>query len=110
MRRLIWFALIMGVVGTLSYGLPKLSEKHNYGASKAATSPAIEPRARAEKKANNKPVKAEKAALIKVMNDAVAARHGGVLPKTMTEQDRNVAARAAIKWKAKRAAADKAER
>jgi hypothetical protein len=47
---------------------------------------------------------ADKAALIKVMKDAVAARHGGVLPKTMSEDDTNVAAQAAIKWKAKQAA------
>lgn len=47
---------------------------------------------------------AEKAALMKVMKDAVAARHGGVLPKTMSESDANVAAQAAIKWKQKQAA------
>lgn len=47
---------------------------------------------------------ADKAALIKVMKDAVAARHGGVLPKTMSEEDTKVAAQAAIKWKAKQAA------
>ncbi len=42
----------------------------------------------------------EKAALVKVMKDAVTARHGGVLPKTMTEEDTRVAAQAASKWKA----------
>jgi hypothetical protein len=104
MRRLIWFVLIMGVVGSLSYGLPKLSQKHHYVASKAATAPEIEPRVRAEKKSHNKRAKAEKAALIKVVNAAVAARHGGVLPKTMPDEDRKVAAQAAIKWKAKQAA------
>ena len=31
--------------------------------------------------------KAEKAAVIKIMKDAVAARHHGVLPKTMSRYD-----------------------
>src|SRR5205807_2524041 len=52
---------------------------------------------------------AEKAALVKVMEDAVAARHGGALPKTMSEKDGNVAAEAALKWKAKQTA-DKTKR
>ena len=104
MRRLIWFVLMLGVVSALSYGLPKLSEKHASVASKAATAPEIEPRVRAEKKIHNKRAKAEKAARIKVVNAAVAARHGGVLPKTMSDEDRKVAAQAAIRWKAKQAA------
>jgi len=108
MRRLIWFVLIMGVVGALSYGLPNLSKKNSDVVSKAATAPAIELRVKAEKKTSNKRTKAEKAALIKVVNNAVAVRHGGVLPKTMSDEDRKVAAQAAIKWKAKQAA-DKAK-
>ena len=44
----------------------------------------------------------EKSALTKVMKDAVAARHGGVLPKTMSEEDAEAAAQAAIKWKSTR--------
>jgi|GEM_PF-2670436 len=47
---------------------------------------------------------ADRTALIKVMKDAVAARHGGTLPKTMSEADTKVAALAATKWKAKQAA------
>jgi hypothetical protein len=50
----------------------------------------------------------EKAALIKAMKDAVAARHGGVLPKSMTAEDAEIAAQAAIKWK-KRQANEKAK-
>jgi hypothetical protein len=38
------------------------------------------------------------------MKDAVAARHGGVLPKTMSEEDTNIAAQAAMKWTANQAA------
>jgi hypothetical protein len=53
---------------------------------------------------NDTQTDADKAALIKVMKDAVAARHGGVLPKTMSEDDTNIAAQAAMKWKAKQAA------
>jgi hypothetical protein len=58
---------------------------------------------------NEPPADGEKAALIKVMKDAVAARHGGVSPKTMTPEDAEVAAQAAIKWK-KKQAAEKAKR
>jgi hypothetical protein len=47
---------------------------------------------------------ADKAALIKVIKDAVAARHGGVVPKTMSEDDINISAQAAMNWKAKQAA------
>jgi tetratricopeptide (TPR) repeat protein len=46
----------------------------------------------------------EKAALVKVMKEAVSARHGGVLPKTMSAEHTNVAAQAAIKWKARQVA------
>jgi hypothetical protein len=35
------------------------------------------------------------------MRDAVAARHGGVLPNTMSKEDAEIAAQAAIKWKSK---------
>jgi hypothetical protein len=71
------------------------------------TAPAAPP---SDQKANNDAqTDADKAALIKVMKDAVAARHGGVLPKTMSEEDTNVAAQAAMKWKAKQAA-EKAKR
>jgi hypothetical protein len=63
------------------------------------------PQTDAQNKTNtDTPTEADKAALIKAMKDAVAARHGGVLPKTMSEADTNVAAQAAIKWKAKQAA------
>jgi hypothetical protein len=47
------------------------------------------------------PADAGKAALIKAMKAAVAARHGGVLPKTMSKQDTEVAAQAAITEKRK---------
>jgi len=35
--------------------------------------------------------------------DAIAARHGGVLPKTPSDEDAKAASQAAIKWQAKRA-------
>jgi hypothetical protein len=52
-------------------------------------------------KSNDDP---EKAALIKTMNDAVAARHGGVMPKTMSKEDLEIAAQAGARWKKKQAA------
>lgn len=57
----------------------------------------------------DKQADADKAAVTKVMKDAVAARHGGKLPATMSAEDAEVAAQAAIKWK-KKQAAEKAKR
>ena len=48
-------------------------------------------------------VDGDKGALTKIMSDAVAAHHGGVLPKTMSEQDINFALHAATKWTTTRA-------
>jgi hypothetical protein len=84
-------------------------ERPKGGTVAEATTESVEKRA-ATSKTNNQgstageASDADKAALIKVMNDAVAARHGGVLPKTMSKEDAEVAAQAAIKWKAKQAA------
>ena len=77
--------------------------------SKPAAPPAPTASASDPKIDNDAQTDADKAALIKVMKDAVAARHGGVLPKTMSEDDINVSAQAAMKWKAKQAA-EKAKR
>jgi hypothetical protein len=47
---------------------------------------------------------AEQAALVKVMKAAIAARHGGVLPKALSDEDARLASQAAVKWQAKQAA------
>jgi hypothetical protein len=39
---------------------------------------------------------------IKVMKDAVAARHGGVLPDTVSKEDAEAAAQAVVNWRAGR--------
>jgi hypothetical protein len=39
---------------------------------------------------------------IKVMKDAVAARHGGVLPDTVSKEDAEAAAQAEFNWRAGR--------
>ena len=38
------------------------------------------------------------------MKAAIAARHGGALPKTLSDEDARTASRAAITWQAKQAA------
>ncbi len=59
------------------------------------------PQADAQKKADTDiQADTEKAVLVKVMKDAVAARHGGVLPKAWSAEDTKVAAQAAVKWQA----------
>jgi len=45
-----------------------------------------------------------KSTIKKIMNDAVAARHGGALPKTMSMEDLDVALRAGANYTKKRAA------
>ena len=50
---------------------------------------------------DNTQVDSEQAALANVMKAAIAARHGGVLPKTLADEDAKAASQAAIKWQAK---------
>jgi hypothetical protein len=50
---------------------------------------------------NDTQVDSEQAALVNVMKAAIAARHGGVLPKTLSDEDAKAASQAAIKWQAK---------
>jgi hypothetical protein len=50
------------------------------------------------------PVDSEQAALVNVMKAAIAGRHGGVLPKTLSDEDAKAASQAAVKWQGKRAA------
>ena len=52
---------------------------------------------------NDAQVDSEQAALVSVMKAAIAARHGGVLPKTPSDEDAKAASQAAIKWQAKQA-------
>jgi hypothetical protein len=52
---------------------------------------------------NNTQVDSEQAALVNAMKGAIAARHGGVLPKTPSNEDAKAASQAAIKWQAKQA-------
>ena len=53
---------------------------------------------------NDTEVDSEQAALVNVMKAAIAVRHGGVLPKTLSDEDAKAASQAAIKWQAKQAA------
>jgi hypothetical protein len=46
----------------------------------------------------------ENVALVHIMKAAIAARHGGVLPKTLSDEDARTASQAAITWQAKQAA------
>jgi hypothetical protein len=51
----------------------------------------------------------ERADFTKFVSAAIAVRHGGIVPKTLSEADTEVGAKAAIKWKAKQNA-EKAKR
>lgn len=89
MRRVLGFIFLAVLVGAFVHSL----------GTPDPTKPADAPKTDTDKQAD-----AEKAALIKVMKDVVAARHGGKLPKTMSKEDTEIAAQAAAKWRAKQAA------
>lgn len=84
MRQLIGFILIVGVVGGLIY---------------LATRNAVENKDSADTQSD-----ADKAAITKAVKEALAARHGGRMPETMSAEDTKIAAQAAINWKTKQIA------
>ena len=92
MRKLLAFVMITGVMGVLVYACSV-----DYSLRKPVPVTATDG-------AKKTDTDTDKAALVKVREDAVAARHGGVLPKTMSEEDTKVAIQAASKWKAQQAA------
>jgi hypothetical protein len=119
MRKLLGFILVIGVVGLLVYSLHSaglatgtkadarkktdtLTKADKLAPPRLGTSV---PQSGARKKLDtDTEVDAEQAALVKVMKAAIAARHGGVLPKTVSDEDARVASQAAVKWQAKQAA------
>ena len=88
MRRVLGLAaLIALVVGSLVFVLSRLE-------------PRIDKAGHTRSEMNARAA-AIKAAVVKVMNDAVAAHHGGVLPKALSAEDFDIAAKAALEWKRK---------
>jgi hypothetical protein len=118
MRKSFKFILIIGVIGALVY---------HFRATGSSTGTQVDARDRTDtltkadklappnlgepvlqpptqKKINNDAqVDSEQAALVNVMKAAVAARHGGALPKTLSDEDAKAASQAAIRWQAKQA-------
>lgn len=119
MRRLFKFILIIGVIGALVYHLRARgpsTETHADAQNRTDTltkadklappslgAPVPQPPAQ-RKIDDDTQVDSEQAALVNVMKAAIAARHGGVLPKTLSDEDAKAASQAAIKWQAKQAA------
>ena len=115
MRKILGFILIIGVIGTLEYSLrttggTQAVEKNIDTLTKAdkLASPdvgTLMPKPSPQKKTDTNPqADAEDVALVQVMKAAIAARHGGALPKTLSDEDARTASRAAITWQAKQAA------
>jgi hypothetical protein len=116
MRKLFRFILIVGVIGSLAYHLrakgPSTGTqadaqngtdtltKSDKLAPPSLGAPVLQPPAQ-KKTDNDTQVDSEQAALANVMKAAIAARHGGVLPKTLSDEDAKAASQAAIKWQAK---------
>jgi hypothetical protein len=115
MRKLLAFILIIGVIGALEHSLrttggTQAVEKNIDTLTKAdkLASPDVGtliPKPSPQKKTDTNPqADAEDVALVQVMKAAIAARHGGALPKTLSDEDARTASRAAITWQAKQAA------
>jgi hypothetical protein len=115
MRKFLKFILIIGVIGLLAYllrgaapsgtqadaqdrtdTLTKADKLAPTSLSAAVQQPPVQKRIAQ--------VDSEQAALVNVMKAAIAARHGGVLPRTPSDEDAKAASQAAIKWQAKQAA------
>jgi hypothetical protein len=121
MRKLLGFILVIGVIGTLDYSLRTTSgtqadvQKKTDILTKAdkLALPNVgtpTPQSSAQKKTDtNTQTDVENVALVHVMKAAIAARHGGLLPKTLSDEDARTASQAAITWQAKQAA-DKTNR
>ena len=118
MRKSFKLILIIGVIGTLVYhfratgsstGTQANAQDRTDTLTKADKlappnlgEPGLQPPT--QRKINNDAqVDSEQAALVSVMKAAIAARHGGVLPKTPSDEDAKAASQAAIKWQAKQA-------
>lgn len=119
MRKLLKFILIIGVIGSLVYHLratgPSTGTQADAAQNRTDTLTKADklappslgapvPQPPAQKKIDNDTqVDSEQATLVNVMKAAIAARHGGVLPKTLSDEDAKAASQAAIKWQAKQA-------
>jgi hypothetical protein len=118
MRKLLKFILIIGVIGSLAYHLRATGPSTGTQAGAQNRTDTLTkadklappslgarvPQPREEKKIDNDTqVDSEQAALVNVMKAAIAARHGGVLPKALSDEDAKAASQAAIKWQAKQA-------
>jgi hypothetical protein len=116
MRKLLKFILIIGIIGSLAYhfratgpstGTQAGAQNRTDTLTKAdkLAPPSLGtpvPLSPAQKKIHNDTqVDSEQAALVNVMKSAIAARHGGVLPKTLSDEDAKAASQAATKWQAK---------
>jgi hypothetical protein len=119
MRKLLKFVLIICVIGSLVYHLRATepptgarADAQNRIDTLTKADKVVPPRLGAavpRPSAQNKtdsdtPVDSEQAALVNFMKAAIASRHGGVLPKTLSDEDAKAASQAAVKWQAKQAA------
>jgi hypothetical protein len=118
MRKSLKFILIIGIIGSIVYyfrttepstgtqaGAQNRTDTTDTLTTDKLAPPTLGapvPQPPAQKKTdNNTQVDSGQAALVNVMKAAIAARHGGVLPKTLTDEDAKAASQAAIKWQAK---------
>ena len=117
MRKLLGIFVIVGVIGTLAYSFrvpvtetqtsaqrkPDTLAKADKLAPLRLDRPVPQP-SEQKKTDTDTQTDAEQVALVNVMKAAIAARHGGVLPKTVSDEDAKAASQAAIKWQGKQAA------
>ena len=119
MRKLLKCILIIGVIGSLVYHLRATGPstgtqadaqnrtdtltKADRLAPPSLGAPVPQPPAQ-KRIDNDTQADTEQAALVNIMKAAIAARHGGVLPKTPSNEDVKAASQAAAKWHAKQVA------
>jgi hypothetical protein len=117
MWKLLKLILIIGVIGSLVYHLRAIGPSTGTQAEAQDRTDTLTkadklapqslgapvPRPPAQKKIDTQ-VDSEQIALVNVMKTAIAARHGGVLPKTPSDEDAKAASQAAIRWQAKQTA------
>jgi hypothetical protein len=120
MRNLLKFILFIGVIGSLAFHLRATGPsrgtqsdarnntdtltKADRLAPPSLGVPVPQPRAQKKIDYDAQEVDSEQAALVNVMKAAIAARHGGVVPKTPSGEDAKAASQAAMRWQMMQAA------
>jgi hypothetical protein len=104
MRRLVGLIATVCIVGCVAYFVTARDKRSGQPDSNAVQADTVQPDARIANVLPRTPAEANKAELKKLINDTIAARHGGALPTALSKADEDAGAQAVAKWKARQAA------